>query len=131
MFRTNWKNWACAAIVSAALVPAVSFARTKHQNKSEDKQPQKHVVTKTTTHAKSASPSKHTLTTKKPTSHKLTARKHTPAKLVKKPTHSVTLSKKPPHNAKQLSSKKTPSHSVKLTQRKKVALHAKGKIVKA
>ena len=133
MFRTNWKKWAFTAIVSAALLPAATFAKSHHAS-TIDKQPAtaktstteakhgkkklahrsapaKKLVHKTTPSKKLVAKTHATkkLTSKKVSPHKLTSKKVAPTKLTSKTSHRTT----------------------KLSTHKKILLNAKGKTVKA
>lgn len=133
MFRTNWKKWTLAAVLSAALLPAATFAKA-HGVTVLAKQPtvtktsatesqQKKKLTHKTAPAKKllhrATPSKKLVSKSHPTK-KLSAKKVAPAKL----THKTTAA------PKKLTSK-TAHQSTKLSAHKKIQLNAKGKTVKA
>src|SRR4051812_42844172 len=88
MLNANWKKWACAAIVSAALLPAAGFARAAHRT-AVNKQA---LAVNTTTESKND---------KK----KLTHRAAPAKKLVRKAAPAKNLVSKT-HSAKKLTSKK-------------------------
>jgi hypothetical protein len=122
MFRTNWKKWALTAVLSAALLPAATFAKT-HSANLNAKQP---VAAKTST---TASKDKRKLAQKTAPSRELVHRATASKKLVGK-THATqkrTIQKVGPAKLKRANA----HQPRKLSTHRKIAPRAKGRTINA